>query len=104
MEINLGNKVYEFIFDIKVKPNEKKLKKELSSFFEENELLGINIKDFELKFHENKRFKFYNGEIIPNLKGRKIVELSRDYYEKIESIGKKYGLLNLDFSLGSYAK
>lgn len=106
MKINLGNKVYEFIFEIKIKPNEKKLKKELSDFFEKNKLVGIKVEDFKLKIYEDKRFTVYNhnGEIIPDLKGRKIMELSEEYYKKIEDIGKKYGLLNLGFSLSSYAK
>ena len=80
--------------EVNQKPKVEKLKKELSDFFDKNEIDGIKIKSFKFDEHFN---------IYPNLEGRKLSG-DKDYSEKIRSIGQKYCINNLQFSLGCYGK
>jgi hypothetical protein len=80
--------------EIKQTPKIEKLKKELSDFFDKNEIDGIKIKSFKI---DN------NFNIYPNLEGKKLFG-DKDYSEEIRAIGKKYCIDNLQFSLGCYGK
>lgn len=93
MEIPLVNTYLEI--KLSRKPKLKKLKKELSDFFKENEIEGIKIANFDISD---------NYEIIPNLRGRKFLYLFDDYSKKIKAIGKKYNIPQLRFSLSCYGK
>jgi len=91
----------EFNLKIRIRPKVEKLKKELSNFFENNEILGINIKEFDVKISTG---DYSFGVIVPNLNGRKFGSPELDYCEKIQKIGEKYNLEQLRFSLDCYGK
>jgi len=74
-------------------PKLDKLKKELSDFFDKNEIEGVKIKSFEID----------KNNIIPNLEGRKLIG-TEDYSNEISAIGKRYRIDNLQLSLSCYAK
>jgi hypothetical protein len=94
LKIPLINTYLKIEMGIKQVPKVEKLKKELSDFFEKNQIDGIKIKSFLLD-------EYFN--IYPDLGGRKLSG-DKDYSEEISNIGKKYRIDNLQFSLGCYGK
>jgi hypothetical protein len=101
MGLNLGNKILNVELKISKKPNVEKLKKELSGFFDENKVLGINIKEFEIQFKEG---DYSVGRIKPDLENRKFFKVGEDYGGELKEIGKKYGFVGLGFDLSCYGK
>ncbi len=77
------------------------LNKELSGFFEENDVLGIKVRSFNLLV-SGKNYPF--GLIMPDLQGRKFGYGDYDYVSELRNIGKKHGLEYLIFSLDCYGK
>jgi hypothetical protein len=75
-------------------PKVEKLKKELSDFFNKNEICGIKIKSFDIDKDFNVR---------PNLEGKKFYG-DKDYNKDIRGIGRKYCIENLQFALYCYEK
>jgi hypothetical protein len=80
--------------EVSQKPKVEKLKKELSDFFDKNEICGIKIKSFKLDEHFN---------ICPDLEGKKLYG-DGNYTEEIKNIGRKYCVETLQFSLVCYGK
>ena len=79
-------------------PKLEKLKKELSDYFDKNDIEGIKIEKFELKkdllnYNITPRKPYFEGS------------LSRGKYgEEIKTIGNKYGIKNLGFIHWCYHK
>lgn len=103
VNISLENTNLEIEFNLKMRlrPKVEKLKKELSDFFKNKEILGINIKDFNVKISTG---DYSIGIIEPDLKGRKFGSPEFDYSEEIQKIGEKYNLEQLRFSIDCYGK
>lgn len=91
MKIPLGNIILNIQFNIFKTPNYEKLKKELSDYFNKNDIEGIRIKDFELKED------VINYKIIPKEPYFEDTLSGGDYKDRIEEIGRKYGAKNLGF-------
>jgi hypothetical protein len=100
MKIPLFNTFLNVNFSLE--PRENKLRKELSDFFETNEIEGRKVGDFELEIVNSKKGHF--GKIIPNLKGYKLQGLEDNYSKEIEKIGNKYGLKDLTIVYFAYGK
>lgn len=94
LEINLK-------IDIRRTPKVEKLKKELTDFFSKNQVLEINIKEFDVRFSEN---NLYHMVIFPEMGGLKFGASGLDYSREIQEIGEKYNLEQLRFSLDCYGK
>lgn len=80
--------------EVNQRPKVEKLKKELSNFFDKNDIDGIKIKSFKLDEHFN---------IYPDLGGMKLSGKD-DYSEEIRNIGKKYCIETLQFALSCYGR
>ena len=103
MKIPLINTNLEIKFNLNVsrKPKIEKLKKELSDFFDNNKVLGINIREFDVKTREDNP---YLGVIFPKIGRLKFGAPGLDYSEEPQKIGGKYNLKRLRFSLDCYGK
>lgn len=98
MEINCGNEVLVLHIKLKLfrKPREKKLKKELSNFFDENEIEGIKIKNFYVDI--SKRVNSYIRIIYPLIGDKKFVDICSGPRGALEEIGGRHNLNSLRFS------
>ena len=100
MKIQLKNQTVEVGFFISKKPNLKKLEKELTDFFIQNEIEGHKIKKFRIEE------SFSNYNIIPLEPPMEecLSDRKESRSEEIEEIGKKYGIKHLGFIYWCYHK
>lgn len=104
--------IYTYLkIEISRKPKISKLKKELSNFFDKNEISGIKIDKFNLSpstgdplIQVNSEKDYFNIiDIYPEIDNRKLFA-ETDHSEEIERIGRKYNIHQLRFSLSCYGK
>jgi len=98
MEIPLKNRVLNIELNIFYQPNLQKLTNELQLFFDKHEIEGMQIKKFRLQK------EFSNYTIIPEEPYFEERLSGGDYHNKIEEIGRKYGVKNLGFVSFCYHK
>ncbi len=97
MKISLGNKILNIKLNIFKTPNYEKLKKELSDYFEKNNVCGNKIKRFSLA-------KDFTNAIIPEEPYLEESLFEGDYQIDLKKIGEKYGVKNLGFIYWCYHK
>jgi hypothetical protein len=93
MEIPLRNKVLKIKLNISTEPNYKKLSRELSYYFDKNDICGNKIDKFI--------FSSTNVIIPENLFLEKLL-YHGDYEKDLAKIGEKYGIKNLGFAHACY--
>ena len=98
MKIPLRNKILNIQFNIFTEPNYKKLKKELSNYFEQHEICGNKIKSFEFDS------KIFANVIIPEHPPLEECLYEGNYEKDLKDIGEKYGIENLGFIHWCYHK
>ena len=98
MKISLKNKIIGINFSVSKTPNLKNLKKELADFFSQNEIEGFAIKKFRIDEDS------IGYSIIPEEPCFEEMFSGGDYTEKIEGIGKKYGIKHFGFVYWCYHK
>ena len=98
MEISFGNKTLNIKFNIFRTPNYKKLNRELSDYFDKNDIEGIKIKNFELSEEP------YSNTISPKEPSFGGCLTGGNYEKDLAKIGEKYGIKNLGFIYWCYGK
>jgi hypothetical protein len=97
MRIPLGNKVLNIQFNIFKTPDYEKLHKELSDYFENNDICGNKIKTFSFS-------KDFFNAIIPENPHLEESLIEGDYQKDLAKIGEKYGIKDLGFIYWCYHK